>query len=99
MVAGAVGVLGAVNRRIRPAGGEALNTPYLCWHKSAYAAGRIPDVVAAPVGAGVARGFSVDAVGSSFYERPRASISKDRLKEAGRFLPIWSTRRRIPTAA
>jgi len=38
-------------------------------------------------------------VSASLHERAFARISKDCLKEAGRFLPIRSTRRRIPIAA
>jgi len=38
-------------------------------------------------------------MGYAFDERPFARISKDCLKEGGRFLPIRSTLRRIPVAA
>ncbi len=59
----------------------------------------IPGVISAPVGACVPCAFGIYAVGASFYERPFERISKDCLKEAGRFLPIRSTRRNIPVAA
>jgi hypothetical protein len=45
------------------------------------------------------RRLRIDAVGNRLYERSSLKISKDCLKEGGRFLPILSTRRRIPVAA
>jgi hypothetical protein len=60
---------------------------------------RIPYVVPRPVGAGVTGRLRVDAVGKGLYEGSPPSISKDRLKEGGRFLPIRSTLLRMPVAA
>ena len=44
-------------------------------------------------------GFCVNAVGYAFYEGSFDSISKDCLKDGGRFLPIRSTLLKIPVAA
>lgn len=60
---------------------------------------RIPHVVPGPVGSGVPGRLRVDAVGDRFYEGSPLRISKDCLKDGGRFLPIRSTRRRMPVAA
>nr|WP_261322377.1 hypothetical protein [Rhizobium leguminosarum] len=70
-----------------------------CRKEPANAAVRIPDIIPRPVGARVASRLGIDAVGDRLYEGSPLRISKDRLKEGGRFLPIRSTRRRIPVAA
>lgn len=78
---------------------EALNAFYLCSCEPPYPAIWIPDIVPAPIRAGVPGTLSIDTVGQVLYEGAFASISNDDLKLAGRFLPIRSVRRRIPVAA
>ena len=85
--------------RISPVFRESLNALYLYRNEPAHTPVWIPDIIPAPVRSGMPGRFGINAVCPSFYERPRARISKDCLKEAGRFLPIWSTRRKIPIAA
>ncbi len=60
---------------------------------------RIPDIVSRPVRSRMPGGLCVDAVRDGLYEGSPLRISNDCLKEGGRFLPILSTRRRIPVAA
>jgi hypothetical protein len=45
------------------------------------------------------RGLGIDAMGDALYEGSFDRISKDCLKDGGRFLPIRSTLLRIPVAA
>nr|WP_235212075.1 hypothetical protein [Sphingopyxis sp. LC81] len=79
--------------------GETLHSLHFIWRKPADPAIWIPDVVSRPVGSGMAGRFRVNAMGDAFYEGALARISKDCLKDGGRFLPIRSTLRRIPVAA
>lgn len=85
--------------RARPVEREPLGQLSFVREKPSHPTIRIPDVVARPVCPCVPSRFSVNAVCDRLYERSPLSISNDRLKEGGRFLPIRSTRRRIPVAA
>ena len=59
----------------------------------------IPHVIARPISARMARGLSVNAMSYAFDEGSFDRISKDCLKDGGRFLPIRSTLLKIPVAA
>lgn len=83
----------------RPIFGKALNLLQLIRREPTHTAIGVPNIVARPIGSGVPRRLSIDAMRYAFDERPFARISKDCLKEGGRFLPILSTRRSIPIAA
>ncbi len=85
--------------RPSPVGGEALSEFGLCRDEPPDFTFWIPDVISRPVRPRVSSGFRVDTMSDGLYEGSPLSISKDRLKDGGRFLPIRSTRRRIPVAA
>lgn len=78
---------------------ESLHALYFQCRESSHPTIGIPDIVSTPIRPGVARGLGIHAMGDALYERAFARISNDRLKEGGRFLPIWSVLRRIPVAA
>lgn len=78
---------------------ETLDAFDLVRHEPPHSTLGIPDVVTRPVSARVARRLGVDAVCDALYERSFDRISKDCLKEGGRFLFILSTLLRIPVAA
>ena len=99
MIAQTVSVFLPNSRNIRPALRKSLDALNFNGGETPHATGRIPNIVSAPVRPGVAGGFGINAMGATLYERPFDRISKDCLKEAGRFLPIRSTRRNIPVAA
>jgi hypothetical protein len=82
-----------------PIVGETLHALDLIWRKAPNATVGIPNVISRPISAGVPSGFRIDAMGDALYEGSFDSISKDCLKDGGRFLPIRSTLLRIPVAA
>ena len=82
-----------------PVDREALHTFNLIGYEPTHPTFRIPYIVPRPVGASVARRLRVDAMSKGLYEGSPLRISKDCLKEGGRFLPIRCTLRRIPVAA
>ena len=95
----AVGLLCVEAVRLRPIVRETLNPFDFVWCESTHSAFGIPHIVARPIGPGMARRLRIDAMGNAFYEWSSDSISKDCLKDGGRFLPILSTLLSIPVAA
>ncbi|HEX8300753.1 MAG TPA: hypothetical protein VF617_03830 [Sphingomonas sp.] len=85
--------------RLRPVIGKALHPLNFIRREAAHAPFRIPNVISRPIRSRMPSGFGIDAMGDALYEGSFASISKDCLKDGGRFLPIRSTLLRIPVAA
>lgn len=85
--------------RLRPIIGETLYALNFVRSEPADAPLGIPHVITRPIRSRMPRRFSVDAMRHALYEGSFDSISKDCLKDGGRFLPIRSTLLSIPVAA
>lgn len=92
-------LLGIEASGLRPIIRETLHAFNFVRSEAPHAPFRIPNVVSRPIRSRVTGGFGIDAMRDALYERSFDRISKDCLKDRGRFLPIRSTLLRIPVAA